>query len=107
MSYEGYRQILCKNGHCSTEDAHVSYYDDTAYPWICSICGAEEAWSNGVDTTNGSYDFNPDTQQNERIDGFVELEIDQPAQFCKCASCGHEHVVTPATYKVPDKASMG
>jgi hypothetical protein len=38
-----------------------------------------------------------------RIDGYVDLEVDRPAEFCTCSKCGHKHVVKEATYKVPEK----
>ena len=45
MSFEGYYQKLCKNGHdCS----HDVYYDVEK----CSICGASIVWENLVDQTN-------------------------------------------------------
>lgn len=103
MSYEGYRQILCENGHYHTEDAYASYWDDNECPWKCSICGSKEAWSNGVDTTNGSFDYDPTTGAEVRIDGFVDLEIDQPAVMCKCSCCGNEHMVQAPRYKIPTK----
>lgn len=46
MSYEGYIQRLCKNGHYREIDC---YFDDDA---PCPECNAEIAWQHNVDTTN-------------------------------------------------------
>jgi len=70
MSFEGYDQILCENGHYHTHDCY-NYTDFNA--WTC-FCGAKCAWYNTVDETNGTHD--PDT--GERIDDYVELEEVEP-----------------------------
>lgn len=55
MSYEGYSEYLCVNGHAAIYDC----YEDV--PTSCS-CGAKWGWRHGVDLTNGveyeSYDEN-------------------------------------------------
>lgn len=90
MSYEGYDQLLCENGHYFTADT----YEDTDHEtWRCEICGAQLAWWNAVDVTNGSFDVNPYTKEEVRIDGYVELEIDKPAQ--------------EETYKIPSHVGHG
>ena len=94
MSYEGYVQYLCKNGHARTRDA---YDDFERGEYKCDACGAGLAWENHVDLTNGSFDMDGKT----RIDGFVELEVDKPAEMCKCDKCGNEHIIKEATYKIP------
>lgn len=38
-----------------------------------------------------------------RIDGFVDLEIDKPAEFCECPTCKNKHCVEEPMYKVPEK----
>ena len=103
MSYEGYRQILCENGHYYEEDVCAAQWGDVE-PWKCTVCGAKEAWDNSVNTTNGSYDVADDGSETMvRIDGFVELEVAKPATYCECSSCGNKHVVCPETFKIPDK----
>lgn len=47
MSYEGYTQILCKNGHLSSENAHVERSMKE-----CPVCKAGLVWWNAVDDTN-------------------------------------------------------
>lgn len=60
MSFEGYYQVLCKNGHY-WEDAycyHVHSPGEEPCPacdpeeWRCDDCGAKRAWINTVDDTN-------------------------------------------------------
>lgn len=63
MSYEGYVQKICGNGHYFRVDA----YDDCSGPWAdgekpgadnCPVCGKEAVWRNSVDETNGeNYGF--------------------------------------------------
>jgi len=93
MSYEGYSQILCRKGHQSTEDAYGE-----SETFKCPVCGEPKAWSNQVDLTNGSFD-----EKGERIDGYIELEIKEPAVTCKCPTCNNVHVVQVQTYKIPKK----
>lgn len=47
MSYEGYNEWLCRNGHYNTSDA---YQDD---PKCCRHCKEPLVWSHSVDCTNG------------------------------------------------------
>jgi RNA polymerase subunit RPABC4/transcription elongation factor Spt4 len=66
MSYEGYIQKVCRNGHYFTEDV----YNETN---CCPICHTENVlWQNFVDITNGSYD-----DQGTRIDGYLPIEVDK------------------------------
>lgn len=46
MSYEGYTQRLCANGHLWAEGC----YDDVLE---CPSCGEQSVWSHTVDCTNG------------------------------------------------------
>lgn len=50
MSYEGYIQELCANGHLSEEPESYCDYEVGAR---CLVCGAEIVWKNSVDDTNG------------------------------------------------------
>ena len=52
MSYEGFDQFICENGHYYTIDASMILYGDDNDN--CPICKAKAAWYNCVDTTNGS-----------------------------------------------------
>ena len=87
MSYEGYVQTICENGHYSEFDAH-----DTR--WVrgeieCPECESEIVWVNEVDETNcDGY-------------GYIEVELDKPAVTETCDHCGHTRVVEEETYKIP------
>jgi hypothetical protein len=97
MSYEGYTQVLCKNGHSfdydvwDSENPTSSYWDDSdiCKTWRCRICGKPLAWWNSVDETNCD------------AAGFVELEIDTPEETCVCDKCGVSHTSKIETYKIP------
>ena len=116
MSYEGYRQVLCKNGHYHTYDCYEWNYGGfggAEEGWQCPICGEGMAWDHSVDLTNGSYcsclrESSLDEEEgceycdHGRIDGYVDLEIDKEAVKCTCESCGHVHVVEVETYKIPE-----
>jgi len=109
MSFEGYYQILCRNGHSRSEDCYADPNfdnsptrewhgtEDMEWPvWHCT-CHAVAAWWNLVNTTNGSY------YEDERIDGYVELEVATEPDTCVC-KCGHTHSKggENPTYKLPD-----
>ena len=49
MSYEGYVQVLCANGHYHSFDENYDS-DETVE---CPDCGANIVWRNRVDDTNG------------------------------------------------------
>jgi hypothetical protein len=93
MSFEGYYQVLCKQGHYET----FSVYHMDPEDWLCSACGSGAKWWNLVDLTNGSYD-----DDGTRIDGYVYIE---GIEFfpCKCNTCGVVHYTSPAVYKLPEK----
>jgi hypothetical protein len=52
MSYEGYIQQVCPNGHYLEVDCYAADLDDEK---SCPHCGEEWAWENSVDTTNGEH----------------------------------------------------
>lgn len=68
MSYEGYIERLCANGHLSNVDC----YEDA--PNTCVICQAPIAWERNVDETNGVEERNPNTMPSK-------LKIKTPAEF--------------------------
>lgn len=92
MSYEGFSQFLCKEGHYWSEDC----YDADVRTTKCQF-GHKAIWENMVDITNGSYETNPETGKEERIDGYVELE---PKLTNKCDKCKS---VLEQTFKIPRK----
>lgn len=85
MSYEGYVQCLCKNGHLYTVDAWEE--DD-----VCPSCKAPRAWSNGVDQTNGDEDGHIDMKHFLVKEAVVET-----------CNMGHGHITSEAVYRVPSK----
>jgi len=86
MSFEGYYQILCKEGHEGNEDV----CDMNFSRWFCDYCGAGIGWSKLIDQTNedGSFDC---------------VELEQLTNYKKCTcSCGYVHSIgPPLTYKIP------
>ena len=92
MSFQGFYQHLCKNGHYWTKDAVEAMYDDETP--ICPKCGEKSVWKNCVDQTNGSYD-----EYDIRIDGYVELEIKSQRSGI-CGECGEKHICE-TIYKIP------
>lgn len=85
MSYEGYVQALCVNGHLRTWDAYVEDYD-----WFASTpcsCGAPFAFRHSVDTTND--DGKP-----------LTFEVDVPAVVRTC-DMGCVHIVEETRYRIP------
>lgn len=87
MSFEGYYQKLCSKGHYLSVDV----YNESQFE-VCPICKGPFVWENLVNTTNGSYD-----DEDERIDGYIPLEVDK---ITHCRECGH---VIECTYKIPKK----
>lgn len=92
MSCEGAYHILCENGHLTIEDPIGFFEEKDNHLWECSKCLGKMAWSNLVDLTNGSWD-----DDGNRIDGYVELEIDHRET---CEHCG---AVKETIYKIPQK----
>lgn len=95
MSYEGYDQLLCKNGHYWTCDAfdNVSYDENgpKEIPLSCPYCQSPNIWSNSVDQTNGN--------DVEAID--MKQFLVQDREFKTCQTCGCASEVTPAIYRIP------
>jgi len=91
MSYEGYSQFLCKEGHYWCSDVYE--YDDGSK---CPGCGHPAVWSNGVDETNGA---EPETGEGY---GYVELKEDKPAEYEECFHCKHRKTTRTATYLIPE-----
>jgi len=87
MSFEGYYQRLCSNGHLSGEDVYDASNERL---WRCHICKESLAWWNLVDQTN------------EPDEGKIELEEKTPVRACQC-HCGHVHVAVAKTYHIPEK----
>lgn len=88
MSYEGYEQHICSDGHYFRTDAYATFYDEK----VKCDCGKPSIWCNGVDETN--------------CEGIGYIDMDQfiikSAQYETC-NLGHKHMTAKATYKVPSE----
>lgn len=89
MSYEGYVQCICKNGH---------YYEYNAYARdndrVCYQCGTESAWTNAVSETNcDSYGQIPMKWLREQF-------LKEKAHVETC-NLGHQHTVKQETFYIP------
>lgn len=94
MSFEGYNQCVCKNGHYFEEDAMMVRYDGSEN---CPDCGAEAAWVNCVDDTNcDSYGKIPYEMLREKY-------LAKKAEVETCECCGHAEEVSPEEFKVPTR----
>lgn len=83
MSYEGYEQYLCDNGHYFEGDSWTAIEE-------CPSCKGKVAWNNSVNETN--------------CDGIGYVPMDQflihPDKTETC-NMGHVHVVESAVYRIP------
>lgn len=90
MSYEGYEQHICQNGH---------RFDTGCGDWMdesveaCPICQALSVWWNGVDDTN--------CDECGVIRDWDSLLL--TAQQTEVCNLGHTHVTKHATYRVPNE----
>ncbi len=92
MSYEGFEQAICKNGHWK----EFSCYSERKK---CPTCGAPFAWTNGVDETNGI------DEETGVYPGYInpQLLLVKPAVVQEC-NLGHVHETSPAIYRIPDRS---
>lgn len=88
MSYEGYEQIICQNGHYFVRDAH----DDGH-----CMCGAEAAWFNSVDQTNGP------AQGAIPYVVLQEKFLLTPQQTETCDHCKHTKITQPDIFRIPTR----
>lgn len=88
MSFEGYEQLICGNGHYRTFDVY-------SVPETCN-CGAKWAMINIVDETNspGQGIISRDT---------LDSWIIRPAIKETCSHCGHVKQVSEAIYRIPSE----
>ena len=85
MSWEGFYQALCEKGHEYQIDAYD--YGNGKCP-----CGAECVFWNLVDQTNG-----------DGAEDYLALVEKEPATFCTCEGCGNRHLLTRATFHIPEE----
>jgi endogenous inhibitor of DNA gyrase (YacG/DUF329 family) len=104
MSFEGYYQALCENGHLSIYDAYELIERK------CPYCNKSTVWTNLIDETNGCDYTDCELPEKEKQIcrlhgcGWVELEIVEEAKIETCPTCGHTKTLEPARYKIPEKA---
>ena len=91
MSYEGYYQVICENGHYWTEDCWAYHWDGDKEYGICPVCKGKIIWTNSVNITNGSF------EGNERIDGYKEPILISEKK------CKHCNSILERLYKPPEK----
>lgn len=81
MSYEGYTQYICTEGHYDARDAHDDYWDE--HP-TCSVCGSHFRWSHMVDQTNGFEEGDPNTfpaPTKKKFSGYNLLKDDHGTSY--------------------------
>jgi hypothetical protein len=88
MSYEGYTQALCQQGH----EVIIGQYEDVD---ACR-CGDALVWFHSVDQTNGCSCDDDSCPAHRK-----KLEVKEAAKFKNCNACGHSELVAPTTYKMP------
>ena len=72
MSYEGFEEYLCEDGHYTTQDA-MAWMHGCGGSEICSVCQKRIAWSHAVDETNGYDEDHPGTCCAPKIpNGFTD-----------------------------------
>lgn len=89
MSYEGYEQHICANGHYFERDVSYSYEEDVV---SCPNCVAPSAFCNSVDETN--------CEALGKID--MAALLVSPAEIETC-NLGHDHFTKDAIYRIPNK----
>lgn len=96
MSYEGFEQHICANGHHFNTGPTYSFDDDDKP--ICLICNAKSIFCNCVDDTNC-----------ENLGVILEKDWKKlllTPEESKICNLGHLHVVKEATYRVPSKEEL-
>lgn len=79
MSYEGYIEYLCPDGHYSILDAHWNYgggasKEERAQAMTCRVCGKTFNRYHHVDETNGYDTSHPDTCDAQKKEiGFTDV----------------------------------
>jgi hypothetical protein len=93
MSYEGFEQCICTDGH--RFDHPCTYGNDD---YVCH-CGKLAAWMNAVDQTNNAGDgIIPD-------EAFEQLLL-TPEVVVTCVTCQHAAVTQEATYRAPTQEEL-
>ena len=95
MSYEGYEQCICENGHYfQNDDIFSGMYDDDWKP-ECPECKSPAAWINSVDCTNV---WDDGVIPDSALESFLISKAEQ-----ETCNLGHVHQTKPAVYRVPTR----
>jgi len=94
MSFEGYFQCFCEDGHYYTVPCSYGEEDYT-----CPFCKKPAKLVHTVDDTNcDSYGILPDKEVDKlRIVGAV---------YECCPTCGHAKIISQPRYRIPDEAEL-
>lgn len=92
MSYEGYEQLICENGHYWEEDA-LQMFEEYG---VCRICQGKVAWSNSVDQTNGP-------SQGEILYEVLKEKFLLTPEVVEVCNLGHPHQKSPDIFRVPTR----
>jgi hypothetical protein len=92
MSYEGYTDHLCENGHHWQIDAQAHYV-------ICPYCSKDSVWQNEVDETNC------DSVGIIMAEGWKSLCISEK-KIETCGHCNHSRTMEPARYRIPSEEEL-
>ena len=94
MSYEGFEQVLCKNGHLREFDcwSTVELFDPAN---VCPVCKEVWVYRNMVDETNGIIEDEPGTMRRK-------FEVEEYSTSVMC-NYGCLHTVKEARYKIPER----
>ena len=85
MSFEGYYEALCEDGHLT----NIDQFSDLETGDPCSVCGKPIKYIHVVDQTNGIED-----------ETHLKLAVVSPEVRETCSCCGHVSVKEPAKYSV-------
>jgi hypothetical protein len=91
MSWLGYEQNICENGHYTTDDSYCGS------DGVCPICQAKIAWFNVVDCTN------PPGPQGEIPMEALQQFIIKEEVIETCPTCQHSKELSPTIYRVPSR----
>lgn len=93
MSWEGYAQVICQNGHLHGNWTPKATSALSSASATCPTCNAEPGFVNIVDDTNG------DRFGLIREDDLKTL-LTKEAAVQRC-NLGHDHVIVEAQYRIP------
>lgn len=94
MSYEGYTQHICTNGHYYT--ACEDYCENEERK--CPYCEAKNVWTNSVDETNGE-DVGHIMKKDLKKYFLIKEKVVKT-----CFECRKDHILEYDLYKIPSEA---